>query len=322
MGTTNAIRAKQIKRKDRIAKIKRLFLGMQNSDGLFYKLVMYLLLSVLGFVFVYPLLYMFSTSLMSNLDLVDSSIKWIPSDFKFVNYKFGYRALKYMKTLRVSIGYSALNTFGILVASSIVGYGLSRFRFPGRKLVIVLILFTFVMPHALFFIPAYQVMSKLKLTKTVFAIFIPAITGQGLQAALFILIFFQFFNMIPKSLEEAAIVDGANSFKIFYKIAIPIAVPAIIITSVYGFTLYWNETFLAGTYMAGKIKTFPMMLENLQNLYYGVNDTDQYANVEVKYTEAKAFAGTILTILPLIVMYAVVQKWFVESIDKTGITGE
>ncbi|MDF2699969.1 MAG: transporter permease [Haloplasmataceae bacterium] len=303
-------------------KIKRVLLGMKSSEGIFYKLMMYFLLTVLGFVFLYPILYMSSTSMMSNMDLIDNSIKWIPSKLNFKNYQFAYRALDFVKTLFVSIGYSGINTLALLISSSTIAYGLSRFKFVGRKLVIVLILLTFIMPKALFFIPTYRIMGQLHLTGNIFAILLPAISGQGLQAALFILIFFQFFNMIPKSLEEAAIVDGASSFKIFYKIAIPMAIPAIIITSVYAFSLYWNETFLARTYLEGKINTLPMSLKNLSSSYYKVNPTDQYNNVEVKFTEAKAFAGTILSILPLIAMYAIVQKWFVESIDKTGITGE
>jgi len=172
-------RQKEIKRKDRINKLKHIFLGVQDQNGLLYKLIMYILLSVLGFVFVYPLIYMFSVSMMSNNDLIDVTIKWIPSGFHSRNYSFAYRALDYFETLWTSVWYSAFNMFGVLLSSAFVGYGISRFRFPGRKVIVVLILLTFVMPNAALFIQSYQIMSKLKLTGGVWAIFLPAVSGQG-----------------------------------------------------------------------------------------------------------------------------------------------
>lgn len=303
-------------------KVRRVIFGYSTQEGLLYKFVIYALLIILGFVFLYPILYMLAISFMSNTDLVDNTIKWIPSKLHFLNYRQTLKALDYWKTLAISIGYSGSATLCLLISSAIAGYGLSRFRFKGRKIIMGLILLTFIMPKVLFFIPTYTIMVKLKLTGNMGAILAPALFGQGEQSGLFILIFYQFFNMIPKSLEEAAIMDGANSFKIFIKIAIPMVVPAIIITAVYAFALYWNETFLSTVYLEGKIRTLPMRLVDLRRSYEAINNIDSYNNPEIRFTEAKAFAGTILSITPLIVMYAIVQRWFVASIDKTGITGE
>uniref|UniRef100_UPI00272ADBBE ABC transporter permease subunit n=1 Tax=Vallitalea guaymasensis TaxID=1185412 RepID=UPI00272ADBBE len=157
-------------------------------------------------------------------------------------------------------------------------------------------------------------------------ILVPALTGQGEQAALFILIFYQFFKMIPKSLEEAAFIDGAGPFRTFIKIAVPMAGPALIIVCVYSFALYWNETFLTSFYLEGKIKTLPMLLGNLKDTFgQAVTQSgggDFSRNPNLNFTEAKVFAGTILSIIPLATLYLFIQRWFVESIDKTGITGE
>lgn len=311
-------------KQEHVKLIKRKVIGMHILDGLLYKVIMYLLLMILGFVFVYPLLYMLSTSLMSNIDLVDNTINWIPSKLDFTNYRLVIRALNIPKSYFTSILIVGVSTLSVAIASAFIGYGLARFSFKGKKLVFAVMIFTFIMPKVLFFIPTYQVYTTLRIKGTILAIILPALTGQGLQGPFFILIFYQFFKMIPKALEEAAIIDGAGPVKIFYKIGIPMAIPAFIITFVYGFALYWNETFILGAYLDGKIRTVSMLLSNLQNSYWQIigNVGDPSRSPNLNFTEAKLFAGTILSILPLMIMYIIVQRWFIESIDKSGITGE
>jgi multiple sugar transport system permease protein len=195
-------------------------------------------------------------------------------------------------------------------------------------------IFTFILPKTLFFIPTQQIFLfidntlneilpfNIKLRSTLFPILAPAITGQGQQSAFFILIFYQFFAMIPKSLEEAALIDGANAMQIFIRIAVPTAVPAFIITFVYGFSLYWNETFLLNFYTENKFKTILSLLANIQSNYQVPANMVNPRDPDLSFTETKRFAATILSIVPLIAFYAIVQRWFIESIDKSGITGE
>ncbi len=311
--------------KRKIPSIKKKLFGVNLSDGIVYQLVMYLLLIFLGFVFIYPILYMFSTSMMSNVDLVDNTINWIPSELDFTNYKLTIKALNIPKSYLTSFFLVTISTLCVALASAVIGFGLARYEFTGKKLVFAIMIFSFIMPKTLFFIPTYQIYTTLRIKGNILAILLPAMTGQGLQGPFFILIFYQFFKMIPKPLEEAAIIDGAKPFTIFYKIAIPMVLPAFIITFVYGFALYWNETFLIGAYLENKFKTVTMMLNNLSAHYedfISVPGMDKYKNPNLWFTEAKSFAGTLLSIIPLVLMYVVVQRWFIESIDKSGITGE
>ncbi len=308
-----------------IFKVKRRLLGKHSSDGLVYKVIMYFLLIVLGFVFVYPLIYMFSISLMSNIDLVDNTIRWIPSKLDFINYRLTMVALDIPKSYFVSIFIAGISTLCVMFSSAFIGYGLARHRIPFKKTIFAIMIFSFIMPKTLFFIPTYQIFTMLRIKGTLSAILVPALTGQGLNGAFFILIFFQFFRMIPKQLEESAIIDGANKFQIFYKIAVPLAIPAFIITGVYGFSLYWSETFLLGIYLDGNYTTITMLLNNLQDNYGTMiwsSGLDSARQSNLSFTESKLFAGTLLSIIPLMIMYIFVQKWFVESIDKSGITGE
>ncbi|MCJ8010858.1 carbohydrate ABC transporter permease [Paenibacillus sp. KQZ6P-2] len=305
--------------------MKKFLFGMQISDGMVYKAATYLVLTIFGFIFLYPLLYMLSTSLMSNLDLVDNTVEWLPTSLYTFNYEATWKALKMPGSYVTTILLAGASTLSVILSSALVGYGLARFHFPGKKLVFALLLFTFIVPKALFFIPKFQIFMQLGLKGNLGALVVPALTGQGEQAALFILIFYQFFRMIPKVLEEAACIDGAGAIRTFWNIAIPMVGPAFIIVGVYGFSIYWNETFLTSFYLDGKIQTVPMLLGNLQESFGGVvaaSKKEVGNNPNWSFSEAKAFAGTILSIAPLAILYLIVQRWFVQSIDKTGITGE
>ncbi|PLT48097.1 sugar ABC transporter permease [Paenibacillus pasadenensis] len=306
--------------------LKKFLFGMQISDGFLHKAVTYLVLIVFGFVFLYPLLYMASASLMSNMDLVDSTVKWLPTQWYAFNYEMTWKALKLPGSFLTTGLLAGASTVSVIVSSALIGYGLARFSFRGKSLVLMLLLFTYIVPKTLFFIPRFQIFLELGLKGNLGALVVPALTGQGEQAALFILIFFQFFKMIPNALEEAAFIDGAGAFRTFWRIAIPMAGPAFIIVGVYAFSIYWNETFLTSFYLDGKIRTVPMLLGDLQNSYGAAVKASQGGdfnqNPNLNFTEAKAFAGTLVSILPLVLLYLIVQRWFVESIDKTGITGE
>ena len=125
---------------------------------------------------------------------------------------------------------------------------------------------------------------------------------------------------MPVSLIEAAEVDGGTQMNVFFNIAIPIAKPGFLISFLLSTVWYWNETYLGSLYFQGKIKTLPIQLqafvESFNKLVASEGTTGVTAN------EAAQMAGTFLVIVPLLILYAFTQKWFVEGIDKSGITGE
>lgn len=308
-------------------RIKKIFLGTKLNDGLIGKSSIYIVLLIFGFVFLFPLIYMLSVSLMSNLDLADSTIEWIPSSLHLTNYQLTWRALRLPNAYLTTILVAGLSTLALIISSSLVGYGLARFEFPFKKIMFILILFTYLAPKILFFIPRYQLFTALGFNGNMGSLLFPALLGQGEQAALFILIFYQFFKMIPIALEEAAFLDGAGALRTFYKIALPMVRPAFVIVGIYAFALYWNETLITSFYLEGNIRTVPMLLNSLEGSFSNVVGAtsgigDPSVNPNLSYTEAIVFSGTILSILPLVIMYFFVQKWFVKSIDQSGITGE
>lgn len=308
-------------------RMKKKILGSTLSDGILGKSTIYIVLAIFGFVFLFPLLNMLAISFMSNLDLANSTIEWIPSEVYLTNYKLAWRALRLPGSYLTTIFVSASATFALILSSSVIAYGLARFKFPFKNLIFALILFTYLAPKVLFFIPRYQIFSRMGLNGNIGSLILPGILGQGEQAALFILIFYQFFKMIPTALEEAAFLDGAGAFKTFLRIALPMVKPAFVIVGIYAFSLYWNETLITSFYLEGNVPTVPILLNSLESSFQNVvQNTSQFGdpsvNPNLSYTEAIVFSGTILSILPMIIFYLFVQKWFVESIDKSGITGE
>ena len=148
---------------------------------------------------------------------------------------------------------------------------------------------------------------------------------QGLNAPIFILIFYQFFKTVPKALIEAAMIDGAGYFKSFFRVSLPSAAPAFITVALFSFVWYWNESYLTELYVHGVMSSSGLttLIIQLQNF---AGNYSAYATTAVSgatsLNESIKMAGTLLAVLPLLVLYFALQRHFVESIDRTGITGE
>jgi len=282
----------------------------------------YFTLLLIGFVFIYPVIYIVSYSFMDTEDLVNPLVRWLPTKLYIGNFSEAASVLDFaptlMKTLIVTVLPSILQT----ISASIVGYGFSRFRFPGKKIMLAALLATFIIPPQVTMIPQFLMFRDLKLLETIWAFILPATFTQGIRSAIFVLIFYQFFNMLPRSLEEAAKIDGASTFKIFYRIAVPSATPAYIIAFLFSLVWYWNETTLTALYLGEKWATLPLKLQNFAVTFRRLYPADPYSVVGKNLNEAIVMAGTFLTLIPLLMIYFFTQSWFVESIDRTGITGE
>jgi multiple sugar transport system permease protein len=297
------------------------FFGNRTGYGLVFTTLLYALLAAIGFVYLYPLLFMFVTSFKNTSDLLNPAVQWIPTEFYTGNYVKAYRVLDYPQTLLASTMISVIPSIIQTAVCSLVGYGLARYRFWGKNVIFACILATFIIPAQNTFIPQMLTFRDLGLLGNIQALLIPAIFGQGFKSAIFILIFYQTFLSLPKVLEEAARLDGATDLQIFIQIAIPAALPSYIISVIFSTVWYWNETFLTNIFLEGGIQTLPMQLARFVQAYENLYPPG-VVNIFDRINEAVKLSGTFLNILPLLVMYFILQKWFVESIERTGITGE
>lgn len=305
-----------------VKKSKKILFGKNLSDGLLMKVFTYVLLGIMSFAFLYPFIYLILKSLQSPSDVVSSSVGLIPSSLYFDNFIKAYATIDFFNSLQQSIFYALIPTICQVVAASFVGYGLARFNFFGKKLVMGLIVMMFVIPPQILMIPTYILYNKLDILGSVLTFALPAILAQGIKSTIFILIFYQFFIMIPKELDEAAEIDGASRLKIFFQITIPLSVPILIVGFIFSFVWYWNETYLTSLYIPDAL-TLPIQLSYFADSFRKIYETtsSSVSNIDV-LNEAIYMAGTILSILPLLFMYFVLQRWFVEGIDKAGLTGQ
>ncbi len=306
-------------------KLHKFLFGSKEREGFIKMFVIYALLICIGFIYIYPLLIMVSKSFMNLDDLLDSSINWIPSTFNISNYMQAAKSMNFWKSLLQSIIIAGVPTLCNVISCSLAGYGLARFDFRGKKLCLAIIILTFVLPTQITMIPTYVMYSNMGILGTLWAFILPALLGQGINAPIFILIFYQFFKQVPKVLIEAAQIDGAGYFKSFVRISLPSAVPAFITVTLFSFVWYWNESYLTELYVHGVMTDsgWTTLVIQLKNFATNFNSYAQTAaSGATNLNESISMAGTVISVIPLLIMYFILQKYFVESIDRTGITGE
>lgn len=305
-------------------KLHRFIFGSKEKEGLGKQIVVYGLLICIGFIYLYPILYMFSTSFMNRDDLLDSSVKWLPNTLHIQNYIDAAKSMDFLATLGKGILIAGLPTLCNVLICMVVGYGFASFKFKGKNILMGLLIFSYILPSQVTMIPTYVLYNDTGILGTLWAFVLPAIFGNGLNAPIFILIFYQFFKQVPKVLIEAAQIDGAGYFKSFVKIAIPSAAPAILTVVLFSFVWYWNESYLTELYVQG-LSTKSMwtnLVVQLKNFDTSFNTQAVTGDVATNLNESVRMAATAISILPLLLMYFVLQRYFVESIDRAGITGE
>lgn len=299
------------------------------------KILLYTVLIALSFVFLYPLLYLISQSLMLPSDVSDSTVQWVPKQFDMTNYTLAWSALggypdrtywdAFMYSVVISFGSAFLQVFSCALA----GYALGRYRFPGYTIILSLVLFSFLVPPQTILVPLFQQFSGLGWINTFWPFIVPSAMGHGVKGALFVLIFIQFFHRLPSVLEEAARIDGASSFRTFGQIMLPLARPAMLVVFLFSVVWHWNDMFYSNLYL--RMPKYYNLSQTL-GLFNGVGAAQfQAATAGLSNTQTigaaptilnQVMAASLLTILPMLVMYLFTQRYFVESVERTGIAGE
>lgn len=305
------------------ARTKRLIFGSQEQRGWLLSLTLYLILIFVSFVFLYPILLIISGSAKDVYDLANPIVRWIPTQVNFDNYVKAYNVLGGLKNFFITVALILSIALAQTASAALVGYGLAKYSFWGRTLLMALLIATFILPPQTTFLARYVMFNNLEMIGTIFPVLIPSLLGQGMKSAIFILIFYQFFKMSPKSLDEAGFIDGAGHLKTFLSINMRLATPAVVVVFIFSFVWNWNETYLSSSYYGTAIQTLPLALERFSTYFsqmYPLANSNN--NPMARINEGIKMAGTLLTILPLIVMYIVVERQLIESVDRAGITGE
>lgn len=293
-------------------------LGKKNTKRLGTRVLTYFILIGIGVVFLHPILYMLVNSFKSVSDLVNPTIEWIPNKLYLENYKSALEVLEYGKSFGVTLALVGAATIFQTVSCALAGYALARHDLPLKKLWLVMMILSFLTPSSVTLIPKYLMFNTYGLIGNPLSILIPAILGQGVNSTIFVLVFFNFFSRYPRSFDEAARLDGASGLTIFFKVAVPICMPAVIVSLLFSFVWFWNETYVSGLLLGNSMRTLPMKLQSFVEEYSRLGGS----GAENKINESLQLAATVLVISPLMVLYIALQKHFIEGIESAGITGE
>lgn len=306
---------------------------MSHAAATAYSVFRFALLIAIGYIVIYPIIYMISSSIKTPAAFLDPSIIYIPKKITFEYFGFAAEVLEYGSALISTLKYEVVSAVIEILICSFIAYGLARFDFKGKKFFNFILILTILVPAQMIIVPMMTNYSRLdilgifglfnKLTgidirpnilDTPWTFYLPSMFGVGLRSGILIYIYVQFFRGLPKELEEAAWIDGAGLFRTFFSIAVPSS--SVVYTTVTLFALiwHWNDYYLAIMYLSDNL---PLAVK-----IYDIDNLLTIANVwgGARAISAKA-AACLLFISPMLILYLFLQRKFVQSIDRVGITG-
>lgn len=268
-------------------------------------IIIYLIIFIFIVISLYPILRVLTISLRPGDNLLNESLRIIPKDASFENYVRLFTEKPFLTWIRNSALVTLVVTILGVVLASLAGYSFSRFRFPGRKAGLLGLLVTQMFPATMLLLPLFIMISKLNLINS----FLGLIIMYSASALPFCIWLMKgYYDTIPFSLEESAMMDGANKFFAFRKIILPLAAPALVITALFSFMAAWNEYVVAAQVLwYDDMFTIPLGLKSLQG-----NMTTEWGMYA---------AGALLISIPVIVLFLILSKWLVSGLTLGSVKG-
>ena len=265
----------------------------------------YGVLILLTLVFVSPLLFMLTTSFKTDVESVSATPTWIPKEPTLDGYRTMLQTAQtpvlrwFLNSLLAATGQAIL----ILIVASMAAYALARMEFRGRRVLTGMILATLFIPPVSLLVPNYVIVSQLGWLDS-----LPAVIVPGAAAAFGVFFLRQFFISLPHELEEAALLDGANRWQIFYKVILPLSKPALATLALLSFLVNWND-FLWPLYVLFSPERLTLQpgLSTLQSAF-----STNYATIMV---------GGVIASVPVLIMYIIAQRFVIEGVSRSGLKG-
>jgi multiple sugar transport system permease protein len=279
---------------------------MNRFQKFFIKVIVFYLplLFMLLFILV-PFLWTLSTSLKHERDVLNSVIQYLPHPATFQNYIEVWKVSHFSNYFANSLFVSTTSVIAITLISVLNGYALTRFNFPGKRIFMVVLLCTQLLPVVIFLIPLFLTFKSVGLINTPFSLIIFYIV---MQVPFNTLLMKGFIGNIPKQIDEAAMVDGATRTEIIFKIILPLVLPGLVATAAFAFVGCWNEFIAAFTFItSSKFFTIPVGLKFMIGEY------------DVQY--ASLAAGSVIGLIPAVLLFAYVQKYLIQGLGSGSVKG-
>jgi multiple sugar transport system permease protein len=282
--------------------------GTRQVGALLSKGALYTVCIVLAFLFLFPIVWTFTSSIKPPAEAIASPPTLLPSQISFENYaklnNYGAGVRQYLFN---SIGASIMTVVGTIILSTLAGFGFSRFSFRGKNVLFIMILATLMIPFQSILIPLFLILTNLKLHNTLFGLSLVYITFQ-LPFGVFIMR--NTFDTVPREIEEAALLDGCSSLTMLYRVMLTIVRPGIITVGIYAFLNAWNEFLAALIFMTREsMFTLPILLVTVRSGYYGAVDWGALQ------------AGVTITIIPCIVLFLLLQRYYIRGLMGGALKG-
>lgn len=295
-------------------------------------LARYAFLIAIGYVVLIQLIYMCSYAFRAPEDVNDASVVWVPKVFTLSNFKVVIEALEYFGTFFNTVTVQVLSGLIEVFTCSIAAYGFARHNFKGKKFFFSIVILMILIPPQMTavsmslnyaYFDLFGILNGIgkligtdirpNLLNSGMVFWLPSLFGVGLRSGLFIFIYNQFFKGLPKELEEAAYIDGANAFTTFIRVVLPSSGVAFLTVSIFSVVWHWNDYYLSILYLNDN-QPLSVSLSKLASSIYNMSG---YGSNSVAYS----MAACLLYILPVIIMYLLLQRKFIASIDRVGIVG-
>lgn len=307
---------------------------VKGLKSVLYSIFRLIILLAVSYIIIYPLLYMLSSALKTASAFQDPGVLWIPKVLTSANFKNAIEAMNFknalFSTLRLEVVSAVIET----AACAVTAYGLARFNFPGKKLITVMLVFLIVVPSQMLVIPMTVNFSQLdffgilkalgtvtgkelrpNILDTSWCFYLPSLFSVGLRSGILIYIYHQFFLGLPKELEESAWIDGSAPPRTFLCIALPSSTVAVITVFVLSLVWHWNDYYLAVMYTS---ENFPLAV-SLASLPQKLSLLGIWPGNILNTTGV--MAGCVMFVTPILLFYLILQRKFIKSIDRVGITG-
>jgi len=263
----------------------------------------HIFLLVTSFLMIAPFLWMISTAFKGDAEIYVYPPKWLPSSLHWENFLHVWRTVPFWRFYLNSIIVTSIITIGQVVTATLAGYVFARIRFPGRDAIFYLYLSTLFIPTQVTMLPLFLIMNRLGWIDTYQGLTVPFLAN-----AFAVFFLRQFFATIPRELEDAAIMDGCSRLRFLFQIMLPLSRPALATITLFIFLSHWDD------YL------WPLIITNstaMRTLPIGLRFFVEEAGTHYHYM----MAGTIIAVAPVILLFLVAQKQFIQGIAITGIRG-
>lgn len=297
----------------------------------------YCMLIVIGYIVIYPLLYMISNAVKSSDALLDVTRIWVPKYFSLENFKTAFEVMDFPNALKRTLTLHVVSAVIEVFSCSMIAYGFARFKFRGRSVALVILIISLLIPVQMYSLPLavnYRNLDifgifggianltgvdlRLDIYNTNFTFWLPSLFGVGVRSGIIIYIYIQFYSNLPYELEEAAYVDGAGLFRTYFSIALPSSSVVIVTVTVLSVIWHWNENFLSSLCFISEEQPLSVALYNMEMTLHQIGLRLYLSGGKA---ETAIFASCILYVIIPLVAYLFFQRKFVKSIDRVGITG-